>query len=232
VNILKLLFDIDFIILKPLGYSLSLLELIGVLSGLFCVYLTAKEKLSGWIFGIVNALFFLIMFYQVRLYSDTILQVYYFFMSIYGFIKWSTPRKTKDKCERLKVTSMEKKALILDLTAVVVSVFLLGFFMRSLHNILPLFFPEPAAFPFGDAFTTIMSLNAQVFMTHKKRESWLMWVSVDIVATIIYFIKGINLVAIEYIVFGIISSYGFYKWNKSYALESVKQTLPLKESAT
>ncbi|HOV14357.1 MAG TPA: nicotinamide riboside transporter PnuC, partial [Spirochaetota bacterium] len=88
--------------------------------------------------------------------------------------------------------------------------------MKNIHFALPKIFPNPASFPFGDAFTTIMSINAQIFMTHKKRESWLMWVAVDIVAMIIYFIKGIHLVAIEYIIFGIISVFGFYSWNRSY----------------
>lgn len=215
MNVIRMFFDIDFIIITLLNYPISLLELTGTLSGLLCVYLTAKEKISGWIFGIINAIFFFIMFYQVRLYSDMLLQIYYFIMSIYGFWKWSCPKLKNDKKLHLKITKIEKKILILDLSIVLLATVSIGFLIKNIHLLLPLFFPNQASFPFIDSFIAVMSINAQIFMTYKKRESWLMWVTVDIVALIIYFIKGINLVGIEYIVFGIISFFGFYNWNKS-----------------
>ncbi len=217
------LFSIDYVFIKILDYPLSLLELLGTISGLLCVYLTAREKVICWPIGIVNIVFFFIMFYQVRLYSDMILQVYFLATTIYGWWNWKNPKTKKDanKNNELKITMMSLRSILINLIIIIVATFLLGFFMSNIHTIIPQIFKDRAAFPFLDAFTTVGSINAQLLMAQKKRECWILWVIVDIVATIVYFMKGINLVAIEYIVFGIIAFTGFLSWDKtfkSYAL--------------
>lgn len=210
-------FDIDFILFKILDYPISLLELSGTLSGLACVYLTAREKVSCWPVGIVNIVFFFILFYQVRLYSDMILQVYFLAMSIYGWWKWTHPQTkalTNPKNE-LKITNLTKKGWLITLFITLSSTFLLGYFMGRIHLIFPTLFKQAATFPYPDAFTTVLSVIATVVMAQKKKDCWIMWVLVDIAATIIYFMKGINLVAMEYIVFGIIAASGYFTWHKT-----------------
>ena len=210
------LFDIDKIALTILNYPISYLELVGTVSGLFCVYLTAKERVICWPVGIVNIIFFFIMFYQVQLYSDMILQVYFLIMSFYGWWKWTHPidNKHANRQNELKITDLTGKMIAIGLGTCFVFIIITGTIMKSIHLHLPSIFPKPAAFPYGDAFTTVFSIAATVLMTVKKRQCWLLWISVDIVATVIYFMKGINLVAIEYIIFGIIATGGYINWSR------------------
>jgi nicotinamide mononucleotide transporter len=197
-------------------YPISLLELLGTISGLACVYLTAKENILCWPVGIVNIILFFILFYQVQLYSDMILQVYFLIMSIYGWWKWANPRTIQetDVKNELKVSDLSKDQWIYWVSGTLVATLLLGYFMQHIHIYFPKLFVKRAAFPFPDATTTTLSMAATVIMALKKRDCWILWILVDIIATIIYFLKGINLVAIEYIIFGIISANGYITWTR------------------
>ncbi|HNZ26817.1 MAG TPA: nicotinamide riboside transporter PnuC [Spirochaetota bacterium] len=212
------LIDINFIILTVLDYELSLIELVGVISGLACVWLTAKEKIICWPVGILNILCFLVMFFQIQLYSDALLQIFFLVTTIYGWYSWANPRneKEKNKNNELKISFLTKKGVIYMIAITIVSTVVLGLIMRKIHIFLPIIFKKAASFPFGDAFTTIASVVATFLMTRKKADCWLFWVATDVVATVIYFIKGINLVAIEYIIFGLIALNGYFSWTKTF----------------
>jgi nicotinamide mononucleotide transporter len=59
-----------------------------------------------------------------------------------------------------------------------------------------------------------MSVVAQVLLSLKKREAWVLWIIVDIVAAAIYMMKGIYLVSGEYVIFGLTASAGLWIWNR------------------
>jgi len=210
------IFSIDFIVITLFNYQLSLVELAGTLTGMLSVYLTAKEKVSCWPVGIINILFFLVLFYQVRLYSDVLLQLYFLVMSFYGWWKWTHPGRKEETNgkQELKITELTRKSVAIALVVSGGAVLLLGAVTANIHKYLPRFFPAPAALPFPDAFTTVLSITATILMTCKKRQCWLFWIAVDCAAVIIYFIKGVNLVAVEYIIFGIMALQGYLNWTK------------------
>lgn len=71
-------FDIENIAFQILNYPISYVEFIGALFGLVSVYLAAKANILTWGTGIVNELFLFILFFQVQLYADMLLQVFFF----------------------------------------------------------------------------------------------------------------------------------------------------------
>ena len=64
------------------GIATTVLEILGFLTGAICVYLNTRQNVLGWFFGIINAILYVIVFWQVKLYADMSLQGYYFFTSI------------------------------------------------------------------------------------------------------------------------------------------------------
>lgn len=202
------IFDINTIAFVLLDYPLSWIELIGTVFGLITVYLASRENILTWPTGLINVAFFFFLFYQVNLYSDMVLQVYFFIMSLYGWYYWKT------KANQQAVTSLshnwqKKYAIILVLTSAA-----LGLLMSNIHNYFPTLFTTPAAFPFADAFTTVASIMATILLARKVLENWYLWIAVDIVSILLYSLKGIYLVAIEYFVFLIICIFGLIKWRK------------------
>ena len=70
------MFNVDTILFEALGYRMSLLELLAVLTGLASVWLAARANILTWLFALVNAVLFFVLFYQVNLYSAMALQVF------------------------------------------------------------------------------------------------------------------------------------------------------------
>lgn len=212
---MQALFDINHTLFTAWGYKVSPLELLGTSTGLACVWLTAREKVLCWPVGIANIVFFFVLFYQHRLYSDMFLQVYFLATSLYGWWKWTHPAPAEEnRRHELRITRLRAGRLALIAAGCAIAVAALGTLVGRLHAIVPTVFPEPAAFPYADTAVAVASVAAQFIMARKKIECWLFWIGVDILATAIYFLKGINLLAIEYAVFGCIALYGFLGWRR------------------
>lgn len=209
-------FSVDCILFTLWGYPVGSVELTGTLSGFFCVLYCAKGAVIAWPLGIINSVFFFILFYQTRLYPDMFLQIYYFVTSVYGWWRWKNPKTVyeTDSRNELKVSDMNSASLIALSVTILAGTSVTGFFMSDIHNIFPAIFPEPSSFPYADSFVAILSITAQVLLSLKKRENWILWIVTDATAAVIYFMKGIYLVGIEYIIFGVIASAGLWNWNR------------------
>jgi nicotinamide mononucleotide transporter len=211
------IFDIREIFVTVLGYQLSYLELMGTVFGLLCVVLLAREKICGWPIGILNIIFFFILFYQIQLYSDMLLQVYFLGTSIFGWWKWTHPDPEEKKRQKeLRVSVNGLKANLIWTGVVLLAVALLGTFMRYVHVLWPSAFSKPAAYPYWDAATTVMSILAQWFLAKKVLESWILWVVVDIICVVLYFKKDVLFMSLEYFIFLIIAAYGLVAWWRAF----------------
>lgn len=210
------LFDVNAILATFFSYPISYAEFIGTATGLLCVYLTAKEKVICWPVGIINIFFFFVIFYQVQLYSDMLLQLFFLGMTLYGWWKWTHPKSElqANKNRELRISRLTIKQIVVILSLTTSGSLLLGTFMLRVHTYLPEFFPKPAAMPYADAFITLFSITANLLLTVKKIESWILWVLVDIASVFLFAYKGIKLIAIEYAIFGIIAAFGYYNWAK------------------
>jgi nicotinamide mononucleotide transporter len=93
-----------------LGYPISYVELIGTLFGLVSVYFASRANILTWGTGIVNEIFLFILFFQVQLYADMFLQIYFFVVTLYGWYNWNAKTK-KPKSE----TSLRNKNLLLSI---------------------------------------------------------------------------------------------------------------------
>jgi nicotinamide mononucleotide transporter len=200
-----------------LGYSMSYLEFFGTLAGAIAVFLSAKANVWSWPLGIINVVLFFFLFYQVQLYPDMFLQVFFFVTNLMGWWRWTNPRLgEEDKNNQLRVTKMVLRAWLLFFTIGLIGTFLFGSLAKNLHSLFPVLFSKPSAFPFADSFVTVMSIVATYLMVQKKMECWLVWILVDVVACYLYFSKGIMLVGIEYVVFCFIAAFGFWHWWKEF----------------
>ena len=195
-------------------YPMSLIEIFGTLTGLFTVWFAARNNIITWPFGLVNVSTFFIIFWQVNLYADMFLQVYFFSMSIYGWIFWY-----RQKNIIKKISIISNRSRIYSMIIMIVATSILGFLISKIHIWFPQIFFKPAAYPYFDAYTTVLSVIATIWMARRIIESWVLWILVDVVAIALYFLKGIKLVSLEYVIFLIMSVYGLIAWIKEYQIE-------------
>ena len=103
-----------------IGYQMSYVELIGTILYLWSVWLISKRRVLTWPVGIVSVLLYMALFYQIRLYSDALEQVYYLGASVYGWWMWN--KSPKDDGQITDVTySARRGAMVWIVVTAVVS---------------------------------------------------------------------------------------------------------------
>ena len=94
----------------------------------------------------------------------------------------------------------------------------MGSAMARIHQALPALFPEPASYPYLDAFTTVLSFAATILMAHKNVECWYLWIAVDVIGIGLYFVKGVVFVAALYVAFLVLAIRGLLRWSELLAV--------------
>jgi nicotinamide mononucleotide transporter len=207
-------FDLKNIAFTFLEYPMSWLELVGTLTGLLAVWLSAREHILNWGIGLINIVCFYVIFYRSALYSDMFLQIYFFGTGVYGWYVWS--RRNALNLPSVKITILSQQQRIYISIFIILNTIILGNLIAKLNDWLPQYFPQPAAFPIADTAIMVMSMVANVLMARKKIEAWYLWVAVDILAPVLYYQKQLYLLSIEYIIFGMIAAYGLVEWQRIY----------------
>lgn len=204
------IFTTQSIVFEISGYKVSWIELIGTIAGLLSVWFAAKNNILTWPTGIVNVICFFFIFRQTGLFSDMFLQVYYLIVAVYGWYFWKQSVNTG----QVNISWLSNKFRYVLLLAMIVFSATLGLLMTRIHIYFPSLFTQPAAYPYSDAFVAVASVIANTLMARKKIESWMIWIAVDISATVIYYQKGILLISAEFFIFTILAVFGLINWIK------------------
>lgn len=225
-------FDVNSIAFTILGYPMSYLEFVGTIFYLLSVLLIAWRNMWTWIIGIISVLLFMILFYQIQLYADTIEQVYYLFASAYGWWYWRSTKQNQDAKtgEEIKVAYGSQRNILTGLGIIIIGSILMGIFVSRAHELLPFFFTVPADYPYLDALTTVMSFVAMGLMARKQIESWIYWIIVDVIGIGLYFVKDVRFISLLYVVLLLMALNGFWVWHRSWA-KSQNTALLLKQSS-
>lgn len=178
------------------------LEFVGLIIGLLYLYLEYKANIWLWPVGVVMPLVYIVIFYQSKFYADMGIYIYYFFASIYGWYIWT---KSKEQTDEIIISHLPYRN-IGKLTGIFVVIF------AAIAFVLIRFTDSPV--PYGDSFTTTLSIIAMWMLAHKYVEQWLLWIVVNVVSTGLYFWKGLDTTAVLFIVYSIIPVFGYMKWRK------------------
>lgn len=177
-------------------------EVTGSLLGLLSVYFQYRQNPLLWPVSLVVAALYTYVFVQSGLYAYTVLQIYYFAISIYGWHLWI--RKSNDS-EALKVTYTKgREALVLSALALVLFI--------ALFSLL-LFFTDSNV-PYADAFITALSFIATWMLAKKRLENWLVWLVADIMSVGLYLHKELYATAVFYTILTFMAVAGYLKWKK------------------
>ena len=183
--------------------SQNLLETSGVITGILCVYLAAKNRIWSWPFAIISVIIYIFIFWNSKLYADMGLQVYFLMMNFYGWYFWSQ----RNKNEKTPVSSITAREVIFSIIGIIGFTVGLGFFLYK---------GTDASFPFLDSFCTACSIVAQVFLARKVMENWLIWIFVDVIYVGVYMIKDLHLTAGMYALYIYIAAMGYIEWRREF----------------
>jgi nicotinamide mononucleotide transporter len=210
-------FDIDKILFTVWDYKVSYLEFFGLITGVIAVLLSALANVWSWPIGIINVTLSFFLFFQVQLYPDMFLQIFFFITNVIGWWRWTHPKPfEEDRKHELRISFMNKTELMKVCFIGLAGTMLFGLFARNLHALLPAVFTEPSAAPFVDSFITVTSIIATFYMIQKKVECWIMWILIDVIATFLYFSRDIKLYGLLYLIFCFLAAFALWNWIREY----------------
>ncbi len=181
-------------------------ELAGALLGLANIVLLVRR--SVWNFPVAMAMVTLIgiTLFEKRLYSETGLQVFFFVVNAWGWYLWSRARGAEE--DSVPVGWMSDRARFVWAAATAALSLTLGWIMHRFTN---------AALPFADSAVTGASIAAQILLSLRRIENWVLWVAIDVISVALYLNRELYFLAALYLVFLILSVQGLREWKKAAA---------------
>lgn len=184
-----------------------ILEITGVIFNLLYLFFIIKEKKICWIFGIIGSLLSIALFYKTKLYSESILYIYYVIIGAYGYYLWD--KKDKHN-EEIKITTWSFLSHIYVFVIGTVLAITLGYCFENYTD---------AKNAYLDAFTTIFSFLASYLEAKKVLSSWIFWIILNGLSVYLYNLRALDLYSVLAIIYFISSFFGLYSWNKRYKLK-------------
>jgi nicotinamide mononucleotide transporter len=180
------------------------LELIAVFFGLCSVWFAKKDNILVFPTGLISTAIFAYLLWQWHLLGDSMINVYYFIMSIYGWYHWT--RKNGD-VQEFPISVMTRKnkvhAVIIFALTLVFVVFVYLYFNKF-----------TSWYSYLDTLLTAIFFVGMWLMAKRKIENWIFWILGDVLSVPLYFAKGYTFTSIQYVVFTIIAIYGYLEWRK------------------
>jgi nicotinamide mononucleotide transporter len=185
--------------------GLILLELLAFVFGVWSVWMAKKANIWVYPTGIIGTTITMYLFFTDRLLGDMLMNAYYSLMSIYGWWEWS---RQKDGKKVRQITTMNHKekgiGLALVLTTMLVTYMVYRFTNTNMDtsNVI-------------DIFTSGVFFTAMWLMARKKLESWILWISADLITIPLYAYRGWGMLSLQYLIFTILAFQGYYAWKES-----------------
>ena len=180
------------------------LELVGVFFGLCSVWYAKKDNILVFPTGLISTSIYAYLLWQWSLLGDSMINVYYFIMSIYGWYYWT---RKKDDVDEFPISLMTKKekamAAILFIITVVFVILVYLYFNKF-----------TSWYSYLDTILTGLFFVGMWLMAKRKIENWIFWIVGDLLSIPLYLAKGYTFTSLQYIVFTIIAVYGYLEWKK------------------
>ncbi|BBH32738.1 MULTISPECIES: nicotinamide riboside transporter PnuC [unclassified Pseudomonas] len=189
---------------------MSDLEIIAVVLNILGVWLTARRIRWCWPVSVLAVLLYAWIFYQAKLYSDTLLQGIFALLQGYGWWRWSQGGLTHGK---VRVARLPLREGLLGLLFGALGAVLLGALMYGFTD---------AAVPWLDALLTAFSLVASVWAARKYVVSWWLWIVLDCLYVGLFLFKDLRLTAALYAGFVLLAVYGLRTWQRDLARQGLQ----------
>lgn len=181
--------------------SLGWLQWLALVFNVIYVILAARENILCWIFGLVGVTLLAFIYFEAKLYSDTLLQVFYMVMSVYGWITWSARSSNQ-----LEITRSKASSHLYYLLAGIIGTMVLGFLFNKFG----------AALPYIDAFTSAFAVVATYLVARKILENWLYWIIIDATCVVVYILRDLDLIALLFALYTILALVGYVVWARKF----------------
>ncbi len=178
------------------------LELAGMIATVLGIWLTTRRLLICWPITLLADVLYLIVFYQARLYSDALLQIFFAAFTFYGWWHWW--RGILEEGE-VCIVPLGLRGWTGGIIAGAIGSVLLGALMVRVG----------AALPHLDATLASYSLVASWWQARKHIASWWLWIVIDVLYVGEYLFKALQATALLYAGLVLLAVLGLRDWRRA-----------------
>ena len=174
-------------------------EVIAVALAIVYLVLAIRENVFCWLAAFLSSAIYLAVFFAARLYMESVLQIFYAAMAVYGYRQW---RYGGVEHGGVAITTWTFRRHALALGIIAFASLALGELMSRTN----------AAFPHVDAFTTSGAIVTTYMVARKILENWLYWFVIDGVSVFLYMARDLNFTAALFVLYLVLIVIGFMRW--------------------
>ncbi|MEI6208889.1 MAG: nicotinamide riboside transporter PnuC [Desulfuromonadales bacterium] len=179
----------------------SPLEIVANLVNAVSIILAGRNSVHTWWTGIIGGVLFGVMFYEVRLYADVTLQLFFIITSVSGWWCWLYGRQGSE----LPVRGSRPLSVAFLFLAGLLVALAYGWLLHRFTN---------AYAPYIDSLVLAFSVLGQFLLMGRRIETWWCWLVVNSISVPLYCSRGLYLTALLYLVFWINAAVSLSVWRR------------------
>lgn len=185
--------------------DLSPAEVVAVVAAIAYLLLAIRRNIWCWFFAAVSTGISVAVFSQAKLYMESLLNVFYLAMAVYGWYVWRFGGRRQDE---LPVAKWPLPVHGAALGGIAVVAALNGFLLSRYTD---------AAFPYADSATTVAAIWATFLVARKVLENWWYWLAIDTVSIYLYWSRDLQLFALLFVLYVALVPIGLVSWRRAWA---------------
>lgn len=178
------------------------IEIAAALLGVINVLLVVRRSVWNYPFGIAMVALYFFVFWDAKLYSDALLQIFFLLIQLYGWWAWVHAERVD---HGVVVGWLDKSARLRWLAGTAIAILIWGWGMGRFTD---------AVAPMADATVAGVSVSAQILQSLRKVESWVLWVTVDALAIGLFAWRGLGVTSALYALFLVLAVIGLIEWRR------------------
>lgn len=183
------------------------IQVLVLVFGIAQVLLARANHILLYPAGIISTVLSTYSLFHAQLYAESLLHLYYFVMSIYGWYHWS--KKNTDGPAQVRPATRNEWVVSIGIT--------FGGWM-ILYYVLKNF--TPSTVPLWDAWISSTAWAGTWLLTRRRIENWILLNVSNAFAIPLLFIKELPLFALLTMFLFVVACFGYFDWMRIYRRES------------
>ncbi len=180
------------------------LETVAVVLSIAYLILAMKENSLCWYCAFFSTAIYVWIFGDVSLYMESVLNIYYMVMAVYGWYQW---QRGGDNQAGLEISRWSLSEHSIAIALILIATLISGYLLTANTD---------ARLPYLDSFTTWASVITALMVARKIIENWLYWVVIDTVSIFLYLDRGLYQTTALFVLYIILAVAGYIIWTKKY----------------
>jgi len=182
-------------------------ELVAVFLALAYLLLAIRQNIWCWFCAAISTALYVYLFAKASLYMESLLNVFYFAMAIYGWYMWRGGKSD----EELPISVWPRQIHVYAISVIIGLAAISGFLLAKFTD---------AAYPYVDSATTFAAIWATFLVARKVLENWWYWLVIDVVSVFIYWSRGLEATTVLFVLYVVLIPIGLITWTRSYREDS------------